>query len=473
MQTAQTVKNTDNPFVKYVKDFGVLKDNSGSYWSVQMINILDCIAYYAMITTLTLFLTGNVGLDDDISGYVVTAYGIAVSLTLVVAGFVTDTLGIRKASFIGLGLQAASRAGILILGLSPEIPMREWLIVLLIILTAPGQAMMQAIFQAGTKLFSSARSQSASFNVWYLLMNLGFALGGMSVDLIRKSLGLDISYIFALGAVTGFAAMVVTVFIVKKSEQMSVTEEEQDLEQGTSKLSGWQRFINLFKQPSFKRMLALMAVLLGVRSVFLYTFMLMPLYWERIIEASSGELTNMGLLQTINPVMIFIGVFLFIPLANRWNMFKMLTFGAFISACSLLLLMMPWSWFGETVASGYFWMSAWMMFVLSVGEIIWSPKLYDYIASVAPKGQEGAYLGMGMIPWFVAKTIVGIAAGHMLLRWVPEGIHTGIESNTLSFWDSPEAMWFVLACWAFISVLVAWIFRGWFNKGTVTTGHVT
>ena len=53
---------------------------------------------------------------------------------------------------------------------------------------------------------------------------------------------------------------------------------------------------------------------------------------------------------------------------------------------------MPWQWFGNTIASGYFMMSVLMMVLLSVGEIIWSPKLYDYIATVAPKGQEGAYL---------------------------------------------------------------------------------
>ena len=73
-----------------------------------------------------------------------------------------------------------------------------------------------------------------------------------------------------------------------------------------------------------------------------------------------------------------------------------------------------------------------------------------------------------MIPWFVAKTIIGLLAGHMLLRWVPEGIHVGIEAGTLSFWDSPEAMWLVLASWAILSVAVAWIFRDWFAKGMIS-----
>lgn len=461
--TTNTGDSSGNPITKYIKDFSVLKDNKGSYWAVQAVNILDCIAYYAMITTITLFLTGNVGLEDDISGYVVTGYGIAVSLTLVVAGFLTDSFGMRKATFIGIGLQTICRVGILVLGLSPEIPGREWMIVFLIILSAPGQAMMQAVFQAGTKLFSSKRSQSASYNVWYLLMNLGFAMGGLSVDVIRKSLELDLSYIYGMNAVTGILAILVGLAIVKKSEQGT---DEADTDTNEKKASGWENFLNLFKQPAFKRMLALMGVLLGVRSVFLYTFMLMPLYWARTIEASSGELMDMGFVQSINPIMIFAGVFLFIPLANKWNMYKMLILGTLISTAAIWLLVMPWQWFGDSVASGYLWMTVWMMILLSLGEIIWSPKLYDYIATVAPKGQEGAYLGMGMIPWFLAKTIIGLLAGHMLMRWVPEGIHTSIEAGTLSFWESPEAMWLVLATWATLSVLVAWLFRGWFTKGT-------
>ena len=46
-----------------------------------------------------------------------------------------------------------------------------------------------------------------------------------------------------------------------------------------------------------------------------------------------------------------------------------------------------------------------------------------YTALLAPKGQEGTYLGLSMIPWFLAKTVVGWFSGDMLTRWSPENWH--------------------------------------------------
>jgi hypothetical protein len=101
--------------------------------------------------------------------------------------------------------------------------------------------------------------------------------------------------------------------------------------------------------------------------------------------------------------------------------------------------------------------------LLSVGEVIWSPKLNEYIASIAPPGQEGTYLGMSMIPWFAAKLIVGAISGHLLTRWVPEGIGLQLEAGTVAFRDSPEAMWTILFAWAISGPLIALLFRPWFT----------
>jgi dipeptide/tripeptide permease len=216
-------------------------------------------------------------------------------------------------------------------------------------------------------------------------------------------------------------------------------------------------------EPAFKRMLVLMVVLLGVRAVFLYMYLLLPIYWARVIEAVAGEKTDMGLLQSINPILIVVGIILFIPFSNRFHVFNMLIFGAMISACSLLVLVMPWQFFGSNMPQAYFTMSLVMMVVLSVGEVIWSPKLNEYIAEIAPAGQEGSYLGMSMVPWFAAKLVVGAISGHLLLRWVPEGIGLGLQAGTVDFWDRPEAMWLILFVWAISGPLIALLFRNWFK----------
>jgi len=279
-------------------------------------------------------------------------------------------------------------------------------------------------------------------------------------------LNLDKTYIVVLGTITTVFSITFTLLFVNRNDATS-TVPDDDTEATASlsvnKLKGLEFIKSVVGEPAFKRMLVLMVALLGVRAVFLYMYLLLPIYWTRVIEAVAGEKTDMGLLQAINPILIVIGIILFIPFSNRFHVFNMLIFGAMISACSLLVLVMPWQFFGSDMPVAYFNMSLVMMVMLSVGEVIWSPKLNEYIAEIAPAGQEGSYLGMSMVPWFAAKLVVGAISGHLLMRWVPEGIGFGLQAGTVAFWDSPEAMWLVLFAWAISGPIIALLFRNWFN----------
>jgi hypothetical protein len=113
---------------------------------------------------------------------------------------------------------------------------------------------------------------------------------------------------------------------------------------------------------------------------------------------------------------------LFIPITNRFNIFKMLVYGAMISALSLAPMAAPWQWYGIGIIDAHYLMAILCMILLTIGEVVWSPKLNEYTAAIAPKGQEGTYLGMSLIPWFLAKTFVSLLSGHMLERWSPETV---------------------------------------------------
>ena len=56
---------------------------------------------------------------------------------------------------------------------------------------------------------------------------------------------------------------------------------------------------------------------------------------------------------------------------------------------------------------------------LSIGEAIWSPKLYEYSVAVAPQGREGTYLAMASAPIFATKLAVGGFSGYLLSEYCP------------------------------------------------------
>jgi hypothetical protein len=86
--------------------------------------------------------------------------------------------------------------------------------------------------------------------------------------------------------------------------------------------------------------------------------------------------------------------------------------------------------------------------VESMGEALWSPRLYEYAAAVAPKGQEASYMALSVLPMFLAKFVVGGFSGWLLTRFCPaEGPrHSG-------------TMWFIIGCMALITPLGTWLFR--------------
>ncbi len=464
METATAAKQKSAlDFIKgYFLDFKILKDCRMEYWTIQVINFLDCLAYFSFLNIAVVFLSENIGFSDVSAGYVFAVFTTTVTLMLFFSGFITDSLGIKKALYLAMALLLISRGGVMLCGFMPGLPYRTTLIWIFFFMLAPGTAMVQTVFQAAIRRYTSTRSRSAGYSMWYLIMNIGAALGGFSIDFVRLTLKMNNTFIVTIGVTTAVLSAILTLFFIRNENQVYAAGEskEQDEKPKERKLP-WQILREVVTQGAFWRFIVLVSCLIGTRAVFLYMALLSPKYWLRVI----GESAPMGLFQAINPILIVVGLILFIPIANKFNIYRMLVFGGIISALSLLALVVPWKWFGSDVAGAYASMTVIQLIILSIGEIIWSPKLQESTAAVAPPGQEGSYLGMSLLPYFVAKTFITLLSGHLLTRFCPEGIQPQIVAGTLPFWRSPEAMWLILCGFAVLGLLVALVFKGWLTRG--------
>jgi hypothetical protein len=269
-----------------------------------------------------------------------------------------------------------------------------------------------------------------------------------------------------VGAALAVLCSVASMLLVRTEEQLPTPgagpgEAHTAAAVAAPRRTPWQTAAAVLRDRTLWRLLALIALILGVRAVFVYLHLIMPKYWLRTI----GPDAAIGTLQAINPVLIVIGLVLFVPLVSRFAVFSMLVYGALISACSLLPMSLPWWWISSDMAQAHYLMSFAALLLLSLGEVVWSPKLYEYTAAVAPPGQEGTYLGLSMLPWFFAKTIVSVLSGYLLVRWCPEGIGARLATRELPFWSSPAAMWLVLSLWAIGGCLLALALRSWFARG--------
>jgi MFS family permease len=460
--------------VNYFRDFGVLKETRKEYWGIQIINFLDCTFYFALLTIATIFLSNDLGLDDRWAGYSTAMFTSATSLMLFVSGMYTDWLGIRRSLWISMTGMLILRSGVVVVGLMPSLPHRGIIVSVLLVLMAPFMAGIQTVFQASCQRFTTKRSRSAGFNLWYLFMNIGAAAAGFSIDIVRKLLHLPDVHIFTMGAVLAVLCLVVGLAIIRQEDQLVSPDEPVEAQQEQKKVEHkppLQILREIIHEPTLWRLLVLIALIIGVRAVYAYLYLLMPKYWLRTI----GPEAAIGTLNAINPVGIVIGLILFIPITNKFNVFSMLVYGAMVSAFSLFALALPWRMFSSDIATAHYLMALVSMVILTIGEVVWSPKLYEYTAAIAPKGQEGTYLGLSLIPWFLAKTLVSALSGHLLEYWSPETVAVkggavvplkqAMVHHQVTYWHSPAAMWLWLGLYAFAGCLIAILIRGWLTHG--------
>lgn len=472
-KTTQPAKSAGARMLDYFRDFGVLRETRLEYWGIQLVNFLDCTFYFALLTISTLFLSHDLGLNDRDAGYSTAVFTCSISLLLFVSGMCTDWLGIKKSLNLSMVAMFVLRLGVVVVGLVPTLPHRGLLASILLVLMAPFMAAIQTVYQAACQRFTTKRSRSAGFNLWYLFMNVGAAAGGFSIDIVRKALHLPNVHIFTMGAILAVLCLVAGLTMIRSEEQLASPgdpPEPAPVASPAKRKWPWQILWEVVRERTFWRLLVLIALILGVRAVYAYLYLLMPKYWERTI----GQDAAIGVLSAINPIGIVIGLVLFIPLANKFNVFNMLIYGAMVSAFSLFPLALPWRWFSTNIVTAHYLMSVFCMIIVTIGEVLWSPKLYEYTAAIAPKGQEGTYLGLSLLPWFLAKTVTSALSGHMLEHWCPEKVVVNDQSVPLQqamvqgqvpYWHSPAAMWLVLGLYAFAGCLIGVLIRGWLTQG--------
>jgi len=482
-----------HPIVEYLRGFAVLRETRLEYWGLQTINLLDMSAYFALTNIIIVMLSEKFGYSDVWAGYVWTIFSAVVSLTMFVMGAVTDRLGIRRSLTVSMLGNALGRAGLVAAGLLSEETLRTWtgplgfdaligavaelgrhlgvqnavvshraaLAFVSLLILAPFLGMSTTVYQAGNRRFTTARSRSAGFNLWYVIMNIGAFVGGAVLDIVRLILRWDMTHIITFGVICSALGLSLTYLLIRNEEQLIGPDETPAPASDAPKRGVLHSLGTVLRQPAFWRFIALLALIVSVRAIFIYLHALYPKYWLRVI----GPDAWIGFLQAFNPILVIFGLVLLIPILQRFSVYGMLTFGAVISTLSLFVLVIP-AWGQAAYIT-----SIVSLLVLTVGEVIWSPRLNEYTAAIAPRGQEGVYYGLSVLPWFVAKTIVSLLSGHMLQRWIPEFppgepiLRDRLAAGQIPFWDSPSALFLILGVVTMVGPVLAILLRGWFTSG--------
>jgi hypothetical protein len=222
-----------------------------------------------------------------------------------------------------------------------------------------------------------------------------------------------------------------------------------------------QLFRRLISQSGFYRLLVFFLFIGFLKAIFLQMDYVFPKFGIREL----GLHAPVGRLSAINAIVIIFLVPLVGALTQKFAAYRMVVIGGAICAAGVFIMALPTEWFQAAADGGvgqwlghvylglrgsihpYYIMAALYLIVFSVGEAFYSPRVYEYAAAIAPKGQEASYGSLAYLPFLVGKILVG-TSGWLLAAFCPE--HGPRHSGT---------MWFIFALAASVAPIGLIVFR--------------
>src|SRR5213080_5304017 len=450
----------------FLAKFTVLKGAQRELWLTFLIKFLIYTAYSVTNKTMVLWLSKDLGFSDQAAGALVGwVWAPAMTVFTLLAGSLTDAIGLRRTFFLGVGICTIARSVMVF----TTIP---WLALVCGVLPlAVGEALGTPVLLAATRRYSTIAQRSFSFSVIYVIMNIGYLAAGFIFDYVRQ---LDLRFslfgyeptthqqLFLVSLAFEILLFPVIYFLRRSADGPTSSDANRAVSGSWSRIATTVRqsavetarlFHRLLGQSGFYRLLVFFLFIGFLKAIFLQMDYVFPKFGDREL----GLHAPVGRLSAINSILIILLVPVIGALTQRFSAYRMVVFGGVICATGVFIMALPTEWFqpaansapGQWLGHGYlgvhgsihpyYVMSALYLAVFSVGEAFYSPRVYEYAAAIAPPGQEASYGALAYLPFLVGKLLVG-TAGWLLAAFCPEHgpRHSGI-------------MWFIFALAASIA----------------------
>jgi dipeptide/tripeptide permease len=105
--------------------------------------------------------------------------------------------------------------------------------------------------------------------------------------------------------------------------------------------------------------------------------------------------------------------------------------------------------------------------LIAFGELFTSPRMYEYIGALAPKGQEGLFLGYANLP-LALGALLGGPVGALIFNKImargaavkPDGLLELVPANNM-------LGWMILMAIGFASAVSLWLYNRWLERQAV------
>jgi POT family proton-dependent oligopeptide transporter len=415
-----------------------------TFWVANITELFERLSYYGVNAVLAIYLHETLKFSPQQTGELIGFFGGIVWFLPIIGGTLADRLGFRR-SLAGAYLVLA--LGYFLLGsLSATwmAPLRNALplaVVVQLILCVPalGPAIVKPCVVGTTARASSENVRSLGYSIYYTLVNIGGTLGPIVAFTVRRTIGIE--NVFRVSAVSVLLMFFGTLFFYKEPDRL--------IEKQVASLG--QAFRNMFVVLGNLRFMVFLLIFSGFWVMFWQEFIALPLFIRGYVNPNA----DVDLLTTVDPLTVILFQILISYLTRKARPFGAMTAGILITSLSwLILATCDLSWQIHTTVRIGSWIvpiqglpiyAAVALIVLAIGEMVQSPRYYEYVSRLAPPGQQGTFMGFAFLPIAIGFVIAGQTGGR-LVNYFGEVLHR------------PHQLWFVVAGIGVLTTILMWIY---------------
>lgn len=385
-----------------------IKSFPKTFWIANSMELFERWAYYGMFAVLSVYLTdpvskGGLGFSQEQRGIMQAIVTAVLYLLPILGGAIADRFGYRKVLLTAFVTLAS---GYFAMGqFHAYAP-----VFVSFLVVAVGGAIFKPIIVATVSKTTAKGADTLGFGIFYMIVNIGGFIGPWAASKMRD---INWEYVFIMCSAVIVVNLVLLFFY---KEPIKEKKENETLSQALNQILT--DTLIVLKDTKFVMFLLIMV---GFWVMYMQLFFTVPVYITQWVD-TSVVYNKLGFLQSVfgsvddgkglvrPEMMINIPAFTIILfqviISNKLakvTPIRTMIVGIIVVALAYFQMM-------------YFvngWFIALSLVTLAFGEMASSPRIQEYISSIAPKEKVALYMGYSFLPLAGGNLLGGLLSGNL------------------------------------------------------------
>jgi proton-dependent oligopeptide transporter, POT family len=394
------------------------------FWVANISEIFERLSYYAVFAALARYLHEALLFPTEQAASLSGIFGGAVWVMAIFGGALADRIGFRRALSLAYFILSCSYFLVGSIAAPWLAPARNVLplgvmVGVILFLPALGVALVKPSVVGTTARASRENVRSIGYSIYYTLVNIGSFMGPFAAGWIHSRMRVE--NVFRLAALSVFLMFIAVLIFFK--------EPRRENDQQTTSLG--QVGHNLLTVLGNGRFVLFLLIFSGYWIVFWQQYLILGIYIHDYVDPTA----NTELILITDPLIVITLTVAVNAITRRIPAFPAITLGTLITAVGWLVI----------GAYPGVWTAVVTLMIVALGEIIQSPRYYEYISRLAPSGQQGTYMGFAFLPIGIGSLVGGWFSGKLMHHFGEVTHH-------------PARIWWATTAVGVVTAALLWIY---------------